>query len=456
MPIDPNIILAAGSVGPKFRVQPTDPLEQYGKALALQNMQQQGDEQRNSIESNQRLRALFQNNPKATSDDVMGVDPKTGMALRKQELEGRAHDATIGKDNAAADKSRFEVEMLRLSHGATLLDKVTDPQSFTAAMTRGAQLGIFKPETAQKALEMGYSPDLVEQIKAMGTTRAQQLEAQNRAATLAETARGHDLTNAATTRGQDMTAATARAARAQTESHFQAGQAAPQYMETDAGLVALPKRPQAGAPIVGTPVMGPTGEPLSKPLKPLPPAVNDAVIGNAQSLYSLDKAINLLQGKNVDSAKGDSAATGWKGYLPQAVLNRIDESGVDTRAEVADIGSMKIHDRSGAAVTVSESPRLMPFIPLTTDPAGVAIRKLTRLKEEVKRMQQGLSDTYSKDQGYKPSPISARAAPAPAAAAPSRVNSLSEADPAKFSGQVATGDDGTKYKSDGKRWVRVP
>ena len=41
-----------------------------------------------------------------------------------------------------------------------------------------------------------------------------------------------------------------------------------------------------------------------------------------------------------------------------------------------------------------------------------------------------------------------------APAAPTRVSSLSQADPAKYAGQVATGDDGVKYRSDGKRWVR--
>jgi hypothetical protein len=147
------------------------------------------------------------------------------------------------------------------------------------------------------------------------------------------------------------------------------------------------------------------GEQVGKPLKTLPPAVNDAIIGNAQSLYTLDKAIALLGGKNVDAAKGDKEATGWKGYLPQWALNRVDPSGIDARAEVADIGSLKIHDRSGAAVTISESPRLMPFIPQATDLPDVVVKKLTRLKEEATRNQQALSDTYSKDQGYKPSPV---------------------------------------------------
>lgn len=206
-----------------------------------------------------------------------------------------------------------------------------------------------------------------------------------------------------------LSAETARRGQNMTDARAREALNAPQYMETDAGLVALPKRLANGQAPTATPVLGGDGQPLGKPLKALPPAVNDAIIGNAQSLYSLDKAISLLGGKNVDSAKGDKNATGWKGYLPQAILNRVDPTGVDARAEVSDIGSLKIHDRSGAAVTISESPRLMPFIPQATDDPAVAIRKLTRLKEEAKRMQDGLAETYSKDQGYRTNPILNRA-----------------------------------------------
>jgi len=46
-------------------------------------------------------------------------------------------------------------------------------------------------------------------------------------------------------------------------------------------------------------------------------------------------------------------------------------------------------------------------------------------------------------------------APAAAPAGGVRVNSLLQADPAKYNGQVATGDDGIKYKSDGTRGVSV-
>ena len=171
-----------------------------------------------------------------------------------------------------------------------------------------------------------------------------------------------------------------------------------------------------------TPVQGYT--PKTAALKALPPNVNTAIIENAQSLYTLDKALKLNSGENVDSAKGDKEATGWKGYLPNNLLNRIDPSGVSARAEIADIGSLKIHDRSGAAVTISESPRLMPFIPVSTDDQKTVKKKLSRLFEEAQRMQTGLSETYSKDQGYRENPVLKNAA----AAAPAASNVVTTPD----------------------------
>ena len=197
--------------------------------------------------------------------------------------------------------------------------------------------------------------------------------------------------------------------RGQSERHFNANQNTPQYMETDAGLVALPKKLGAGQSPVGTPVMGADGQPLGKPLKPVPASVNSAIIANKQAQNQLDRALTLLSGQDIGNPKeggmqGDTAATGWKGMLPQAILNRVDPSGVATRAEIADIGSLKLHERSGAAVTISESPRLMPFIPTASDDAATVVKKLRRLKLEIDNESKAMGEFYGKDQGYRPPP----------------------------------------------------
>jgi hypothetical protein len=145
--------------------------------------------------------------------------------------------------------------------------------------------------------------------------------------------------------------------------------------------------------------------PPAEKLRPIPATINTAILENQKAGNQIDRAITLLSGQDLPGMTGDKNATGLKGYLPTGLLNRIDPSGVSARAEIADIGSLKIHDRSGSAVTASESPRLMPFIPLTTDDRDTALKKLQRLKLEIDNNTSGLKEIYSTDQGYRENPV---------------------------------------------------
>ena len=145
--------------------------------------------------------------------------------------------------------------------------------------------------------------------------------------------------------------------------------------------------------------------PPAEKLRPIPATVNSAITANQTANNQLDRAIKLISGQDLPGMTGDVAATGFKGYLPGAILNRVDPQGVAARAEIADIGSLKLHDRSGAAVTASESPRLMPFIPTATDDKDTVLKKLQRLKLELSNETAAMKEIYSKDQGYKESPI---------------------------------------------------
>jgi len=145
--------------------------------------------------------------------------------------------------------------------------------------------------------------------------------------------------------------------------------------------------------------------PVAEKLRPIPPTINTAIIANQTANNQLDRAISLLSGKDLPGMVGDVNATGMKGYLPTGLLNRLDPQGVAARAEIADIGSLKLHDRSGAAVTASESPRLLPFIPLSTDDNATALKKLGRFKLELENETKAMRDIYSKEQGYKENPV---------------------------------------------------
>jgi hypothetical protein len=191
---------------------------------------------------------------------------------------------------------------------------------------------------------------------------------------------------------------------------FNAEQTAPQYMQLDGGLYALPTRQQPGAPLVGQPVMDQGGQPLGPPLKPIPSSANTAIMTNLQNLNRAQQALALVKGGQVGAAQGDTAATGVKGYLPNGLLNRMDPAGVDTRAAIADLGSLVIHDRSGAAVTAAESPRLMPFIPLATDDRATVEKKLKRFVEVYQQETDAYAQTYGRDQGYRENPALKRQA----------------------------------------------
>ncbi len=137
----------------------------------------------------------------------------------------------------------------------------------------------------------------------------------------------------------------------------------------------------------------------TSPGKPLPISAANGVLTNQQNLRLAQKALALVSGETVDGAAGDTSATGKKGWLPNQVLNRLDPAGVDTRAAIADLGSLVIHDRSGAAVTASEFPRLAPFIPTEKDDAATVKKKLTMFTKNYQAVVDDATEFY-RESGY--------------------------------------------------------
>ena len=101
-------------------------------------------------------------------------------------------------------------------------------------------------------------------------------------------------------------------------------------------------------------------------------AIHEANIG----ISNIDRAIGLLDER--------PSSVGPRYGIPGAELagQYLDAEGVPVRAAISNVGSLKLHDRSGAAVTVSEFPRLAPFIPTAKDSAPAAKHKLEGLKKE--------------------------------------------------------------------------
>lgn len=161
-----------------------------------------------------------------------------------------------------------------------------------------------------------------------------------------------------------------------------------QLVQTDQGFVwADPRSHQI------VPAMGQDGMPIQPKLKDLPPAMQKTVMENTNSLRKIDRALEL-----VDKYPN---AFGLSNILGDTVRQRTDAEGVDGRAAVADIGSLVIHDRSGAAVTAAEYPRLAPFVPKATDSPETVKKKLQRFKSEYESVLSDVSSMYSKENGYR-------------------------------------------------------
>ncbi|CAB4199994.1 hypothetical protein UFOVP1355_23 [uncultured Caudovirales phage] len=143
-------------------------------------------------------------------------------------------------------------------------------------------------------------------------------------------------------------------------------------------------------------------------LKPVPTAAQKAITGSAAAIDKLDRAI-----KSIEEGPKEGA-TGLKGLLPDVALNRLYPEGTEGRANVSDIGSLVMHERSGAAVTASEAPRLKPFIPLITDDKATVLKKLRRMREIQAEEQDALLGTYNPEQGFrefKPASVTKPSAP---------------------------------------------
>lgn len=413
-----------------FQVE--SPVDNYSKMMTLQDLMQKSQMGQMNMQDRQRAQASDNTLAQLLSQGKSPADVASGlasagygeqsMAYSKSQQEIAKGQANITHLGAQSGKLQGETLDLAIARHKNELNSVNTPEAAAQWVKNGyadpSMADLTKHGNMEQALAgIPSDPAGFAQWKMQNSLKADEMIKMTtpdaNARLTAQTSTENSVRTAASSKySADSSAGSAAANRKQAESHFQAGQSTPQYMETDAGLVALPKKLAPGQVPTGTPVTSADGQPLGKPLKAIPATVNAAIIQNSQSTGQIDRALKLLGGADTDGMKGDKAATGWKGYLPNGVLNRVDPQGVDARALVSDIGSLKIHDRSGAAVTISESPRLMPFIPLSTDDAVTVKKKLNKLRVELSSESAAMQEVYSKDQGYRPSPVKV----APAAA----------------------------------------
>lgn len=137
---------------------------------------------------------------------------------------------------------------------------------------------------------------------------------------------------------------------------------------------------------------GPADKKTVTGLPKVPAATVKAYVDNNSSIRTIDSALSAV-------AAYPDGLGGWNSVTPDFVAQRVDQKGVDVRSKVSDIGSLLIHDRSGAAVTISETPRLKPFVPTVSDTPAAVKKKLENLKLKLVEMQQDFADAYSNEDG---------------------------------------------------------
>lgn len=137
--------------------------------------------------------------------------------------------------------------------------------------------------------------------------------------------------------------------------------------------------------------------PAEQPPAQPPQAVAGGMLTNVNNLRQAQTALRL-------ATERPASFGAWQGItnMVPGALERVDPDGVEARAMVANLGSMVIHDRSGAAVTAAEFPRLRPFIPAVGDPPNVVRTKLQQFVREYESILRDQYEAFGPASGYRP------------------------------------------------------
>lgn len=420
MPIDPSIALRSVS-------QVDSPFESMGKAASLKSLlgqQRLQEMQIQQAEQQQEQERAF-NDAYRTSVGAGGQLDRGALlsSLASRGLGSRI--PALQKQFADADKAGFEakntqsqinerdfgVMKKRLDAAKTVISSVLSRtqnpthQDFYSAIAQAAEEYQLTPQeqatmarglpgdpTQLRGWAFGKGAELLEAGKRMEmltpkfefkNTGKQMVPVDTNALTN-PTPQALAMT---TTPGEDQSAATTRRGQNMVDARTREAAASAQFIPVDGvGLFVGDKRTGTAKPVTD-----PQGNPI-KPEKAPPQFAVEGAQKAVRAMSTIDDTIKIL---DTEAGKG---ALGLKNLAPGAIgraaVNWADAAGVDARAAVADIGSLEIKDRSGATVTIGEEPRLIPFIPVPTDSAEVAGKKLKRLREAVKKDYEVLGEFY--------------------------------------------------------------
>lgn len=139
------------------------------------------------------------------------------------------------------------------------------------------------------------------------------------------------------------------------------------------------------------------------PIQGLPPkedgqgrvsaATRTQIAENTASLDLIARAREAVRARpeSFGLSKGVSLLPGM-GQLGEVINQRTDPQGVEARQLIGNLSSRLIKDRSGAAVTVSEFPRLAAFIPQPYDTPEKILANLDALERELRVVTEALAN----------------------------------------------------------------
>jgi len=142
-----------------------------------------------------------------------------------------------------------------------------------------------------------------------------------------------------------------------------------------------------------------------KELKNVPATMAKAYVDNESSIKQIDDTIAAV--------KANPKAFGLSRIGPNDLNELVDKKGIDARSKVAQVGSIRRHEISGAAVTVAEDKKLAPWLPAVYHSPESIITKLKNIRSDLTSTQDSIDATVE-SQGYKPLRNVGETAPPPA------------------------------------------
>lgn len=392
----------AGIYGQIQQPQQQNPLNALAQAYQIRGFQSQMDKADRAEQQQNKLLQLVGSPEFSSLNAAQKAAKLQGVGAFDQASKLVESEAKVSRDAREAEKFQLEGGLKRMEIigqvAGTVRDQASYEQGLSILQSQGIDTSKFNPI---------YDPAGVAQFANAAMSRKDQMEQVWKA-------KGYDLDVqrvTETNRHNQAQEGTSAGNLAVNQQRLSLEQNAPkgQIVQTDSVTMLVDPRTGEARPVMSG------GVPVQKPGKDIPANVNKSIIDNQQSLGKIDRAI--------ESITSNPKALGLQYAIPGAetVGQYIDSEGVPTRAAVADVGSLVLHDRSGAAVTVSEFPRLKPFIPTASDDPKAAVAKLRQLRKAMAEEADLLSQTYSKEQGFKESPVLKSAGNKPAAPAKTKV-----------------------------------